>query len=67
MTDQDYSNLSIDNNGRLVIKQANSVTYKEVTGVRPSFDISKEELFNEFLELITNKNFDDALIFTFKY
>lgn len=67
MSNQDYSNLSIDNTGRLVIKQTNSVTYKEVTGVRPSFDISKEELFHEFLGLISKKNFEDALIFTFKY
>ena len=67
MADQELSNLVIDKDGRLLIRSKHGVTYKQVVGVRPSFDISKEELFHEFLGLIAQKNFDDALNFTFKY
>lgn len=67
MADQDLSNLIIDENGRLMIINKNGVTYKEVMGIRPSFDITKEVLFHEFLGLISAKNYEEALIFTFKY
>lgn len=67
MEGQDLSNLIIDERGCLMIINKNGVTYKEVTGIRPSLDITNDILFDEFLGLITAKNFDEALLFTFKY
>ena len=34
-----------------------------VTGIIPAMDIAHDELFHEFLDLITKKEFDKALIF----
>ena len=63
----DLANLVIDEHGRLMITTKNNIPYREVTGIRPSFDITKECLFNEFLGLISEKNYNEAIIFTYKY
>lgn len=67
MDGQELSDLIINERGSLMIKSKHGVTYKEVVGIRPSLDITKDVLFNEFLGLITDKKFDEALLFTFKY
>ena len=67
MDGQELSDLIINERGSLMIKSKHGVAYKEVVGIRPSLDITKDVLFNEFLGLITDKKIDEALIFTFKY
>lgn len=63
MPDQELSNLVIDKDGRLKIRNKNGITYKEVTGIRPTSNTEDDK----FLGLISDKNFDEAFIFTFKY
>lgn len=63
MPTQKLSNLIIDKHGRLMVRSKHGMTYKEVTGIRPTSDIGDDK----FLGLISDKNFDEAFIFTFKY
>lgn len=69
MSEQDINhNLVINENGVLMTKNDNAhASFKEVVGVRPAFDIKKEDLFYDFLDQVSKKNFDEAIIFTFKY
>jgi hypothetical protein len=69
MSEQDINwNLVINENGVLMTKNDNiHASFKEVVGVRPAFDIKKEEQFCNFLGQVSKKNFDEALIFIYKY
>lgn len=63
----EVANLVIDKQGRLMVTTKDNIPYREVIGTRPSFDITKESLFIEYFELISNKKYDEALTFTYKY
>ena len=60
-------NLVIGENGKLMIKNNRSFTFKEVVGLRPSTDISSEDAYFNFLSEIAEENYCGAIVFTFKY
>jgi hypothetical protein len=55
--------LSVREDGVMVRRGRPNSFFIPVNGVRPAMDISHEELFYEFLDHITKKEFDNALIF----
>lgn len=42
---------------------SNTMHWKTVTGIRPAFDLSHSELFNEWLYLISKNDIEKAIIF----
>lgn len=53
----------INSDGQFMHKSNEYACFAVMNGVRPAFDIEHEVLFYEFLDLITQKEFDKALIF----
>ena len=56
--------LIIRSDGKLFARGGANMFFKEVHGVKPAMDTTKEELFYEFLDHIALKEFDKALIFS---
>jgi hypothetical protein len=54
----------VRDDGMLMAKVDNPyASFREVTGLRPALDITKPELFGEFLELIFQEKFCEAITF----
>ena len=57
----EMANLVIDRKGRLMITTKDNIPYREVVGVTAPID------YNYCLELISDKNYNELLTFTYKY
>lgn len=68
MSDDEVNwNLVINENGKLMTKGSKSLKYKEVIGICPAFNLRDDNQRYEFFGKIADKNYCDAIMFTFKY
>lgn len=56
-------NLEVFPDGSLMHRKNQYAQLTSVNGLSPALDISHEKLFHEFLDLITKKDYDNAIIF----
>ena len=55
---------AINENGKLVFRPDNPyASFREINGLSPALDISKHDLFDEFLELLGKNKLDEAIVF----